>query len=278
MEDVLIGSEALADGVLTRGQLRWNYRAMFPDVYIPRETTPSLSHRAVGAWLWSGRRGVVAGLTAAALHGARWVDDSTDVELIWRNGRPPPGIVARNNRFQSDEIVDVAGLPVTTVQRTALDLARECPRDAAIARLDALASARGITASDVQPLVDRYRGARHCWRVVDALHLMDGGSQSPWESVVRLALIDAGFPAPRTQFTVTDGKIAAPIAMGYEAPRVAVEFDAVPSEFVVRMGWRMIPAAESGNPKVIVGLVRAAVIERGYPLWRLCRLAHAPLT
>ncbi len=69
MEDVFIGSEALAGGVLTRGQLRWNYRALFPDVYVRGGAVPSVAQRAVGAWLWSGRRAVVAGLAAAALHG-----------------------------------------------------------------------------------------------------------------------------------------------------------------------------------------------------------------
>lgn len=277
MEDVFIGSEALADGVLTRGQLRWNYRALYPDVYIPAGTTPSLLQRAVGAWLWSGRRAVVAGLAAAALHGARWIDESIDVELIWRTARPPAGIIVRNSQIQPDETVQIAGLPVTTAERTAFDLARHCPRNAAVPRLDALASTTGINALDVQPLVDRYRGTRHWWRAVDALGLMDGGSQSPGESVVRLALIDAGFPAPRTHFTVTDGRRTAVIVMGYEAPMVAVEFGAVTPDFVVRRGWRMIRAADSGNPTVTMCLVRMAVTERGYPLWKLRSLAHAAL-
>ncbi|MDQ2638096.1 MAG: hypothetical protein M3Y83_14605 [Actinomycetota bacterium] len=278
MDDVFIGSEALANRVLTRGQLRWNYRALYPDVYIPAGTAPSLLQRAVGAWLWSGRRAVVAGLAAAALHGARWIDESIDVELIWRNARPPAGIIVRNSRMQPDEIVQISGLPMTTAERTAFDLARHCPRNAAVPRLDALASTTGITALDVQPLVDRYRETRHWWRAVDALDLMDGGSQSPGESMVRLALIDAGFPAPRTRFTVTDGHATATIAMGFEAPMVAVEFGAVIPDFVVRTGWRMIRAADSGNPGIIVCLVRMAVIERGYPLWTLRRLAHARLT
>jgi len=274
MDDAFIGSESLADGVLSRGQLRWNYRAIFPDVYIPKKATPSLSHRTIGAWLWSGRRGVIAGLAAAALHGARWVDESADVELIWRCGRPPPGIVVRNERIETDEIVEIAGLPVTTPERTALDLARHAPRDSAVISLDALARATGVTVSGVLPLVDRYRGARELCRSIAALRLMDGKSQSPRETSVRLALVDAGFPAPRTQFTVTEGNTSALIAMGYEAPMVGVEFGTGTPEFLVRAGWTMIPAADVHNRQVIVYLVRAAVIERGYPLWRLQRLSR----
>ena len=71
MQEVVIGGEVLALGTLTRGQLRWNYRALFPGVYAPKAATPSLQTRTVGAWLWSGRNGVIAGRAAAALHGAR---------------------------------------------------------------------------------------------------------------------------------------------------------------------------------------------------------------
>ncbi|MGZ5397660.1 MAG: hypothetical protein ACXWEI_20105 [Mycobacterium sp.] len=274
MEDVFISSEALVGGVLTRAQLRWNYRALFPDVYMPGEGMPSLSQRAVGAWLWSGRRAVVAGLAAAALHGARWVDEPADVEVIWRNSHPPQGIVARRERIESDEIIDIAGVPVTTPERTAFDVARHHPRDFAVACLDALSSATGITASAVQPLFDRYPGSRHSGRAVDALGLMDGGSQSAVETVIRLALIDAGFPAPKTQIAVKDGKATAVIAMGYEAPMVGVEFGSITPDIVVRKGWTMIRATDSVNPKVVVYLVRAAVIELGYPLWKLHRLSR----
>jgi hypothetical protein len=42
MREVFIGSAALASGGLTRGRLRWNYRAIFPDVYVPKLVVPSL--------------------------------------------------------------------------------------------------------------------------------------------------------------------------------------------------------------------------------------------
>ena len=282
MEDVFIGSEALADGVITRGQLRWNYRALFPDVYMRAEAMPSLSQRAVGAWLWSGRRAVVAGLAAAALHGAHWVDESTDVEVIWRHGRPPRGIVGRSERIESDEISDIAGIPVTTPARTAFDLARHHPRDLAVAYLDALSSTTGVTALAVQPLVDRYQRSRHWWQAVGALRLMDGGSQSSQETMVRLALIDAGLPAPKTQFAVTDGDATAVIAMAYEAPMVGVEFSAVSPDVVVRQGWTMIRGAGAANPKVI-GVSRAgcgnrareSAVETAQALARLARIARS---
>jgi hypothetical protein len=274
MDEVFIGSEALAGGALTRGRLRWNFQAFLPDVYARKDTTLSLSQRTIGAWLWSGRRGVIAGLAAAALHGARWIDESADIEMIFRSGRSPSGIVVRNERIESDEIVEIEGLPVTTPERTALDLARHAPRDVAVPHLDALARATHITFADVQPLVDRYRGARDLCRAVVALDLMDGGSYSPKETVVRLALIDSGFPAPRTQILVGDGTRVALIAMGYEAPKVGVDFGTGQTEFLERAGWKLIPIGDAPNKHLVVYHVRVAVIRRGYPLWKLWRTSR----
>jgi hypothetical protein len=103
---------------------------------------------------------------------------------------------------------------------------------------------------------------------------MDGGSHTPKETLTRLALIDAGLPAPRTQFSLTDGNTEAVITMGYEAPKVGIEFGTSTTEFLERMGWMIIHAADPWNPLVTVYHVRTAVIERGYPLWRLQRLSR----
>ena len=119
MVEVFKGSEALARGGMTRARLRWNYRALFPDVYAPKEAANSLRSNTVGAWLWARRDGVIAGRAAAALHGAKWIDDDTPVEMIWRCGRPPAGIIVRKELVEDDEIVEIAGLTVTSLQRTA---------------------------------------------------------------------------------------------------------------------------------------------------------------
>jgi hypothetical protein len=131
---VFVGSAALTRGGLTRGRLRWNYRAIFPDVYVRKLVGPSLEQTTVGAWLWSGRSGVITGRAAAEMHGALWVSAATPIEMIWRCGRPPPGIVVRNERIDADEVMQLDGLLVTTPDRTALDLARHLPRDLAVQR------------------------------------------------------------------------------------------------------------------------------------------------
>ena len=117
MPEPFIGSEVLARGILTRGQLRWNYRPIFRDVYLTKDVTPSLNDMTVGAWLWSGRRAVITGRAAAALHGAKWVDAYAPIELLWRNNHYPPGTIVRNERFQDDEVTSMDGLTVATPAR-----------------------------------------------------------------------------------------------------------------------------------------------------------------
>ena len=45
MGTIFLGSEAIDRDELTWGQLRWKYRAIYPDVYTPRIAGPSLVHQ-----------------------------------------------------------------------------------------------------------------------------------------------------------------------------------------------------------------------------------------
>lgn len=227
MGEVFIGSEALAQGRLTEYELRRRHRAIFRDVYLPARHEPTLRDRIEGAWLRSGRRGVIAGVAAAALHGAEWVDADIPIELIWSNTRPPEGVIARDETLADDEMTQVAGIPVTTPARTAYDLGRHLPRGQAVARLDALARATPYSTEDVLLLAKRHRGARGLQRLRAALPLVDPGAASPRESRLRLRLIDAGLPAPTTQIPVVEREYwpFAWLDMGWEEYRVSVEYD-----------------------------------------------------
>ena len=84
MGEVFRGREALGDG-LPRHELRRWYRPLFRGVYVPKNAVPSLMDRAVGAWLTSDRRGVIAGVAASALHGAASLLDFLDAERSYRS-------------------------------------------------------------------------------------------------------------------------------------------------------------------------------------------------
>lgn len=226
MDDVFIGSEAVRQGPLSPYQLRTRFRAIYPDVYLAEGVMPSLRTRSRAAWLWSGRRGVLAGLAAAALHGAGWIDDDEPVELIWRNQHAPVGVITRNQRVEPDEVTRVAGLPLTTRARTAFDLARQLPTKQAVARLDALMRATAFCIEDVLLLAKRYPRARGLRRLRATLPLVDPGAASPKETWLRLLLVGAGLPVPETQIPVNENwRTVGVLDMGWEKYKVAAEYD-----------------------------------------------------
>jgi hypothetical protein len=226
---VFIGTEAVANGVVSRHELaRW-YRPIYPNVHAPLQEQLTLRDRTIGAWLWSKRRSIVTGVAASAIHGAEWVDATIPIELIYEHTHPypPAGIAARNERIADDEITWVDGIPVTTLARTALDLGRYQPRDRAVARLDALMRAAPFSSEEVLLLAKRYRGARGVKLLKDALPLVDGGAASPRETWLRLIYIDAGLPKPTTQIPIfdTDGTLLRTVDMGWEDFKVVSEYD-----------------------------------------------------
>jgi hypothetical protein len=279
VDEVFIGSEAVRQGRLSPYQLRTRFRAIYPDVFLTECATPSLRTRSVAAWLWSGRRGVVAGLAAAALHGSRWIDDDVPIELIWRNQHAPTGVITSNQRVQPDEVTRAGGLPVTTLARTAFDLARRLPTGEAVARLDALMRATPFCVGQVRLLAKRYPGARGLRRLRTALPLVDPGAASPKETWLRLLLIDAGLPAPETQIPVNENwRTVGVLDMGWERYQVAAEYDGdqhrtdrrqyARDQWRIRrleaLGWIVIRVIAEDKPADVVAGVREALTGRGY--------------
>ena len=279
MHKVFVGSEALRGGKLSRYQLRTEFRAIYPDIYVPHWTSPSLRMRSEAAWLWSGRRGILAGLAAAALHGSNWIDDDEPVELIWRNQHSPDGVITRNQRFADDEVTRVARLPVTTPARTAFDLGRLLRTGEAMARLDALMRARPFSIEDVLLLTKRHPGARGVRQLRAILPRIDSGAASPKETWLRLLLIDAGLPAPETQIPVQENwRLVGVLDMGWEKYKVAAEYDGDQHRTSRRqyvrdmrrlkalegLGWIVNRVIAEDKPDDVVRRVRQALRRRGY--------------
>jgi len=282
MTDPFLGSEALAERTLSRYELRSRYVALYQDVYVPMdaELTPVL--RAKASWLRSQRRGVLAGFSASALHGARWIDPARPAAIIDTNRRPVPGVQVWEERIEPDEIVVVVvvvgEMRVTTPARTALDLARRYPKGTAVAAIDALAQAVELKVADVELLVDRYRGHRGMKAARAALALVDGGAESPKETWLRLLLVRAGFPRPQTQIAVRNewGWAEAYLDMGWEDIKVAVEYDGDQHrssrtqyvkdirrlEMLERKGWIVIRVIAENHPEDIVCRVLEARARR----------------
>jgi hypothetical protein len=268
MGDPFIGSEAVAAGRLSPYALRSRFVALHPDVYLATGSEVTAITRAQGAWLWSRRQGVVAGQSAAALHGAKWVDAGHPAEMLWHNRRPPTGIHAWSDGFDTDEVEVIGGMGVTTPARTALDLACRYPLGEAVAAIDALARATHLKMADVELLAARYRGRRGIRKARKVLDLVDPGAESPRETWLRLLVIRHGFPRPRTQIPVYDefGALVAVLDMGWEDIKLALDYEGAhhrnPVRFhkdirrhdtVTELGWMDIRVTSGDTEAGIIG-------------------------
>ncbi len=227
MTDAFLGSEALAVGALTPHELRSRYVPLHKDVYVPRDAELTAVLRAKACWLRSRRRGVLAGFSASALHGSKWIDPTLPAAIIDTNRRKAPGVQVWEERIEPDEISVVDGMRLATPARTTLDLARRHPTAVAVASIDALAQAVELKPADIDLLVERYKGRRGMKAARAALQLIDSGAQSPKETWLRLLLMRAGFPRPQTQIPVRNewGWAEAYLDMGWDDIKVAVEYD-----------------------------------------------------
>lgn len=274
------GAKAVAAGALSERQLRTFYVAVYPGVYAPRWVELSAPQRARAAWLWSRGLGVIAGLSASAMLGAKWIEASAPAELAHRNRRSPAGLVVHSDTLLPDETLLVDGMTVTTPARTAFDIGRRVKGSVGVQRVDALMNATGVDVADVERVVDGHPGVRGLAALRRTLALADGGAESPQETLTRLILVRAGLPCPQTQVEVVDehGQLLARLDLAWPELRVAVEYDGAQHWTDPRQrrrdidrlaalddhGWIVIRVSSDmlRTPAAVVARVRAAMEHR----------------
>ena len=253
---LIVATEALASGRLTRRDLRQRYTKVYRNVYVPNGVEMTALDRARAAWLWSGRRAILVGHSAAALLGSRWIPPELPAEVAHSRRDTPRGITMRSNCIRDDELCTVDGIVCTTVARTSYDLGRRLPLETAVIRIDALLNATGTAPSRIEEVAARYPGARGARRLRRALDLVDAGAESPQETRLRLLLVWAGLPRPVTQIPVCNewGRVVRRIDMGWPEQMVGAEYDGeqhfegpadyandiIRLEFLANRGWTIV--------------------------------------
>jgi hypothetical protein len=275
---LVVASEALAAGHLTRRELSRDYAKLFQNVYARRGVPLTPQDRAMAAWLWSGRSATVAGISAAALLGSRCDRGSVTAELIRPHRRAPAGISVFSDFVSELDVVRRGGVTVTRPARTAFDIGRRHPLVTAVTHIDALLHATGCRVDDVDAVTTRNPAARNIRRLRTVLSLVDAGAESPTETLTRLFLVAAGLPRPMTQIAVRDaaGRVRYRLDMGWPDLMVAVEYDGEHHwtdhaqrardierwEFLAAAGWTIIRVSWSqlrDQPDVMVRRVAAAL-------------------
>lgn len=277
MSRLFLASEEIASGRITRRDLRRSYAKVFQGVYRRSDTELTAVDRAVAAWLWSNREATVAGHSAAALLGSRWLTPDVPVELIRPEYRSPAGIIIHADALAGDETCTIDGIRCTTAARTAYDMGRRLPFTEGLIRTDALLNATRLPVSAVHDIAQRYPGARNIRRLRDVIAIADGGAESPQETRVRLILIRGGLPRPETQIPIGWRRID----MGWEQWKVGVEYDGPQHwlspdqiradierhELFATLGWRIVRVVADHvrlDPQGIVNRAARALAAAGW--------------
>ncbi|HTZ12200.1 MAG TPA: DUF559 domain-containing protein [Mycobacterium sp.] len=279
-----LGRQAVRRGELSAWRLRRDYRPIYRNVYLSKQTRLTTLTRARAAWLWSGGDATLTGLSAAAVLGTKWLDAEEPAELSRSNRHAPPGILIHSYQLDIQEVFVFDGIRITTPERTAFDIGRSLPQNRSVPVLDALANATDFKIAEVVALADAKAGVRGVRRLRSALTLVDGGAESPQESRVRLLLAGAGLPPPETQIEFTDDRGVARIRvdMGWREWRVAVEYDGVQHwsdryqrswdidriAMLEAMGWVVVRVSAEmlSRPAVIIERVRSKLRAAGCPV------------
>ncbi|MDN5757991.1 MAG: hypothetical protein L0H59_05590, partial [Tomitella sp.] len=156
------------------------------------------------------------------------------------SNRPCPGLFTRNIELAGRETVMVRGMGATSPARTGFDLSRwpasarqgwdsGSPADfeRRLIVLDALCNATKVLPCEIADIAMAHPQAAGARRARDVLPLVDGGSDSPQETRLRLLLIRRGYPRPRTQFPVTNeyGQLHAHVDLAWPQWRAGLEYD-----------------------------------------------------
>ncbi len=278
---LVVATEALADGSLTRRDLNRRYNKVHRNVYVRRGVELTALDRARAAWLWSGRNATLVGHSAAAVLGSRWIPNDVPAEILHPRRPPANGITVRSYELRGDEVCGMDGIACTTAARTAYDLGRRLPMETAVIRVDALLNATSTTPQSVEDIIEFHPGARGIRRLQTAMSLVDAGAESPQETRLRLLLGRSGLPRPVTQIPVTNdrGRVVRRIDMGWPEWMVGAEYDGEQHwrpedyandierlEFLAAKGWLIVRVSARQlryeQPKV-VDRVRLALLKNG---------------
>jgi uncharacterized protein DUF559 len=282
LDGVFVGSHAIAQGALTRRQLRESgYRRVVQGVYaVPQLPVDHALHcRAVSLLLPPSA--VIGGRSAACWYGAPWAAAGDPVTVVvprdhkWSG---PRGVRVHRTDLAVHERVEIDGVPLTTALRAAWDVAALESLPTAVGTLDGMVRSGAVALSDLEGMARAGSGRWRVTRVRKAVDLVDARSESPPESWVRVALGLANLPPCVPQYQVrSGGQFLARVDFAWPELKLAVEYEGAhhfegtqivkDDERLARLvaaGWLVIrlSAADLRDLTLVVERVRQAIASR----------------
>lgn len=211
-----------------------------------------------------GSESVVSHLSAAAVHGLPLYRGMLDRVWVTRpsggNGRKGAVLHLRRCRLDEDEVTEVDGIRVTSLARTASDLARLLPYEWGVIECDAALNC-GLSREELLDVVGRAVGWPGARRAASAARFADGRAASPAESVSRVQIHRLGFPTPQLQFEVHDGGgVVATTDFAWEDERLVGECDGA-----IKYGRLLKPGQDAAT--VVMAEKRREERIRGAGFW-----------
>jgi Protein of unknown function (DUF559) len=144
--------------------------------------------------------------TAATIHGLDLLTGPANVSVTRPPGRgsrsAKPGTHLYVARLPPAHVGQVFGLPITSVARTVLDLARTTPFWDGLVAADSALHRRLTSKDELRAVLAENPQARGSRRAADVVEFADGLSESPLESIARAVFRDCGLPQPALQVTI----------------------------------------------------------------------------
>ena len=149
---------------------------------------------------------VVSHRAAAHLHGLPvWGPiPAPEVTRIERGSRIR-GVLVHRYGVDADQIVRIAGLPVTSLERTLIDVCRVVPLPEALVAFDAALRDLSPDLRLLGSILERLGDINHRKRARQTMLWADGAAENPFESFSRGKLLCEDIPIPRLQWWVGDG-------------------------------------------------------------------------
>ncbi|MBP2474164.1 hypothetical protein JOF53_003036 [Crossiella equi] len=216
--------------------------------YLRADTPPSPEARARAALRAAGRATAVASHhTAARLHGLALPPDPgpehVTVPRAYRHIRRRE-LVSHSGALPEDHVTRVRGVPVTTVPRTVLDLARLLPRLPAVWLVEHALHHELTTHRALSTCLDTLPTAPGDRELRARLDAATGGASSYLACAARLALADAHLPLfADNHHLVTAGLSLGQVAGAYPSHQLALVFlepNTPRGRRWLPLGWRVL--------------------------------------
>lgn len=191
------------------------------------------------------------------------------------------GVHVRPAALEPSDVTNLAGVPITTIERTVVDLARELTHQQALIAADS-ALRLGACPNRLEEIADRC----HTWRggrqALEVIRFADSRAESAAESLARLVFAEAGLPAPELQVELRDADgLIGRVDLLFRAQRTIVEVDGkikytdprsgdaaevhwrekLREDRLREAGWEVVRVTWAqlvGSPKEVAARIRAA--------------------